>query len=280
MIVYKAVNKKNGKCYIGQTVKTLNERKSGHFTSVRKKDNSYFHKALRKYGKENFEWSVLCECYTKEEMDEKEIYYIQELKSHVKEGNGYNLTLGGGGNLGWIPSEETKRNISVANKGKQLGIPKSEEHKKNIGLGQLGNKRPYQMGDNNVSRRPEVREKISKALKGKKKPYLTERNKLNTGKSYKDIYGKKKANEIKEKQSISHIGIGKDIPKSNETKNKLRESMSKYVYTITTPTGDIEITDSLRNFCKENDVDRNWLCKSYKDNISYKGWYVIRQLIG
>ena len=213
-------------------------------------------------------------------MDEKEIYYIQELKSHVKEGNGYNLTLGGGGNLGWIPSEETKRNISVANKGKQLGIPKSEEHKKNIGLGQLGNKRPYQMGDNNVSRRPEVREKISKALKGKKKPYLTERNKLNTGKSYKDIYGKKKANEIKEKQSISHIGIGKDIPKSNETKNKLRESMSKYVYTITTPTGDIEITDSLRNFCKENDVDRNWLCKSYKDNISYKGWYVIRQLIG
>lgn len=220
MIVYKAVNKKNGKCYVGQTVRTLDKRKYSHGLSAKNGEAGYpFHRALLKYGEENFEWHVLCECSSKKEMDEKEIYYIQELKSHIKEG-GYNLTFGGGGNLGYVPTEETRRKISKSNKGKQLGIPKSEEHKKKIGLGQLGNKRPHQMGDNNVSHRPEVKEKISKSLKGKKRPYMIERNKLNIGKSYDELYGKERANEIKRKQSEKH----KNKIVSDETKKKMSES--------------------------------------------------------
>jgi len=199
MIVYKAVNKINGKCYVGQTVNTLHKRSMSHIRTAKNKEKDYpFHRALIKYGEDSFEWSVICECNTKKEMDEKESFYIKELKSHVSD-NGYNLTLGGEGNLGWIPSEETKRKISEANKGRKCK-PFTQEHKEKLSLCQIGKKRPYQMGENNVSCRPEVREKISKALKGKKKPYLAERNKLNRGKTYDEIYGKDKADEIREKK--------------------------------------------------------------------------------
>ena len=39
--------------------------------------------------------------------------YIKKYNSYGE--NGYNMTYGGEGTLGWIPSEETKRKIGLAN---------------------------------------------------------------------------------------------------------------------------------------------------------------------
>jgi predicted GIY-YIG superfamily endonuclease len=58
MLVYKAENKLNGNLYIGKTTRSLEERRNGHI-SESKSDNLRFHNALRKYGPENFAWSVL-----------------------------------------------------------------------------------------------------------------------------------------------------------------------------------------------------------------------------
>lgn len=50
---------------------------------------------------------------------------------------------------------------------KTKGKPKPEGHGEKVSKALTGIKRPYNEGDNNPSRRPEVKEKISKAKKGK-----------------------------------------------------------------------------------------------------------------
>ncbi len=55
MLIYKVVNKVDGKIYIGQTVGNLNRRKSEHLNDAKVgRYDSYFHNALRKHGKDNF----------------------------------------------------------------------------------------------------------------------------------------------------------------------------------------------------------------------------------
>lgn len=90
-IIYKITNKVNGKSYIGQTRYTLEFRWRQH---LHKKDNTYFHNAIRKYGAENFSLEVLEECpYFN--LNEREIFYIAKYDSF---NSGYNLTIGGDGN--------------------------------------------------------------------------------------------------------------------------------------------------------------------------------------
>lgn len=93
MIIYKVKNKISGKVYIGQTVKTLEYRKNTHILHS-KTPKSKFHKALRSYGADNFEWDVLDTATTKDELNQKEIYYIQKYNS-IEEG--YNMVEGGTG---------------------------------------------------------------------------------------------------------------------------------------------------------------------------------------
>ena len=90
--IYKVTNKINGKVYIGQSV-DIGRRWRQHMTA---EDDSYFHKAIQKYGVENFEWEVIEQC-KKKDLDEREIYWIEYYDSFNK---GYNCTKGGGGNSG------------------------------------------------------------------------------------------------------------------------------------------------------------------------------------
>ena len=73
MIIYKATNKINGKVYIGQSHKSLEERMRRHKNDSTRQD-SYFYRAIRKYGWENFSWEVIDIAETDEELDQKEVY--------------------------------------------------------------------------------------------------------------------------------------------------------------------------------------------------------------
>ena len=84
MIVYKITNLINGKIYIGQTTRTIEERFEEH-----KYAKSYIGKAIRKYGVENFKIGIIEQCQTKEELNERELYWISKCNS--KAPNGYNL---------------------------------------------------------------------------------------------------------------------------------------------------------------------------------------------
>lgn len=86
--IYKITNKVNGKSYIGQTRNTVEFRWRQHYKA---KDNKYFHRAIVKYGKENFEVETLEECNV-EDLNSREIYYISKYNTFE---NGYNLTKGG-----------------------------------------------------------------------------------------------------------------------------------------------------------------------------------------
>ena len=97
MIIYKATNKLDGKCYIGQSTFDLDKRKGEHLRgSRRQRPKYYLHRAIKKHGMDNFEWAVLAECDTRDEMNKTEMKFIEQYKSLAP--NGYNsimMALGG-----------------------------------------------------------------------------------------------------------------------------------------------------------------------------------------
>lgn len=92
MIIYKVTNRLNGMVYIGQTSRSLNRRISEHLSNNR---TSYFDRALRKYGINNFNIEIIDIATSKEELNEKEKYYIEYYDSKIPNGyNMYNMTDG------------------------------------------------------------------------------------------------------------------------------------------------------------------------------------------
>ncbi|BCT30355.1 GIY-YIG nuclease family protein [Bacillus velezensis] len=91
--IYRYRNKINNKNYIGQTT-NFERRMIRHLADSKHPNPMYkIHRAIKKYGIENFEITVLEEC-TKEMLDEREIYWISHFDSY---NNGYNMTGGGNG---------------------------------------------------------------------------------------------------------------------------------------------------------------------------------------
>lgn len=94
MYIYQIENLINHKKYIGSTNNPI-RRKREHFTAA--KCTSYtsynypLQRAIRKYGEENFLFSVIEEC-TIEEVAKKEQDYIIRLNTLTNTGNGYNQT--------------------------------------------------------------------------------------------------------------------------------------------------------------------------------------------
>lgn len=91
--IYKITNTINGKVYIGQTIQPLDKRWSQHKRSARSKEAYSIHRAIAKYGEENFIIECLCNCSI-EELDRLEKKYIEDYNSYSC---GYNETHGGQG---------------------------------------------------------------------------------------------------------------------------------------------------------------------------------------
>lgn len=94
-IIYKIENKINKKIYIGQTTNDLKIRIRCHKYDHKRKDY-YLYRSMRKYGWENFEFSIIKECLNQEDLNNSEIFFIQKFNS-IDPKNGYNLDYGGGG---------------------------------------------------------------------------------------------------------------------------------------------------------------------------------------
>lgn len=104
-IIYKITNKLNNKIYIGMTKRTLEQRKADHLKAYKdqnKRDYNYkIYKAFRKYGIDNFEFSVVEQCKDNE-LGEKEKYYINKFNTIL---DGYNEALGGEGKPLWTDKQ-------------------------------------------------------------------------------------------------------------------------------------------------------------------------------
>lgn len=123
--VYKLQNSINNKVYIGKA-NNPNERKIRHFSNARtgyskNYKNQLIHKAITKYGEENFTFEIIEECENETIALEREVYWIEIYKSYIgKYGKefGYNLTPGGDG--GCTP--ETAKKISKTLSGRILSL--------------------------------------------------------------------------------------------------------------------------------------------------------------
>lgn len=131
--VYKITNKVNGKIYIGITNQGSGVRYYKHWSDARKGDPCPIHKAMAKYGKENFTLEIIDFADTYDELKEKEKFYIKKFNS-MDRSVGYNLTEGGDGTFGRLHSEETKEKIRQ----KALGRKASEETKKKMSESRKG----------------------------------------------------------------------------------------------------------------------------------------------
>lgn len=166
------MNKIDGKIYIGKTIHDLEYRKRSHFEDASANRGYYFHRALCKYGVENFDWQVIDEAATEQELNEKEKYWIQFYKSFDPQ-FGYNLTMGGDGGLvvaavrekirkshiGVSFTNDRKKKMSDALKGREI----TAEWRERISNSMKG-KQAWNKG---IPHSDETRQKISAAKKGK-----------------------------------------------------------------------------------------------------------------
>lgn len=200
--IYITENRINGKRYIGQ-------KKSNKFLGTKYLGSgSLLHKAIIKYGKDNFTVSMLCECNSKEELDLKEIYYIK-LYNAQNDDSFYNLAPGGESGVGGPKFKGHKHTL---------------ESRKKISESLLGENNPF-YGQHHTK---ETREHLKE--KWKTRAPITEETRAKLSKARK---GKKFTEEHKRKISEAQKGVkgnnyGKQL--SIETKNKISNTVSNKVW--------------------------------------------------
>lgn len=139
-IIYFLKNKINNKVYVGQTWRTLDERMKSGYVGCPK-----IHRAIKKYGKNNFYYELITFCFTQEAADKIEINFIEKYDS-IK--NGYNVCMGGSGvmkgrkhtpeSLAKIGkaskniSDETRLKRSLASTGERNGFYGKKHSKESI----------------------------------------------------------------------------------------------------------------------------------------------------
>lgn len=189
--IYLIRNNINGKGYIGQTVRHIKKRFENHLYDSKNGSGVALHKAIRKYGSDNFTITTVVSC---EEvlLDDMEAYYIEFYGTFAPIGHGYNLTKGGDSAPRSKRSAEHCAKLSAAKLGKKLSL----EH----------------------------RSKLSEVRAGvKRKPCSTER-KLKISLANK---GKRRSDKERAAMSLARMGNKnrKGIPHSSEVKGKIRASM-------------------------------------------------------
>lgn len=206
--IYK-ITSPSGKSYIGQTVRDVSRRINRHGKESRCVN---IHRAILKYGKDNFNIEILG-IFLLELLDLAEISAIKE--NNTLSPNGYNLKEGGANG---IPSEETRKKISEALKGKPISPERRLQLKLSFAkyLAERGGKMP--------PKTKEQRLKVSLDKKGKKH---TEEHKAKIrAKALGRIRSEETKRKISEsKKGINHPNYGKS--RSLETRKKISESLTK-----------------------------------------------------
>lgn len=220
MIIYLVTNKVNGKQYIGQTVKDLGKRKSSHISrALYENDSVYFHRAIRKYGPENFDWEILDQCDDVEFLNKLEIFYIGYYNTFY---TGYNLTFGGNNGRGGLRhSVETRKKMSIAKIGEKhpwLGRKHTEALKLKMSKSRMGKKNHFCGKHHSV----ETKRKISEAQLGEKhhmygkhlSPETKKKLSLANSGQNSPLFGKVVSCETRKKMSLARVGRykGQDSP--------------------------------------------------------------------
>jgi group I intron endonuclease len=93
--IYLITNRVNGKVYVGQTRSSVRYRWKNHISQSNSGCKYYFHSAIRKYGEHKFTVSTIQDCYSEQDLDDAEEYWISYYQSFTDRTKGYNTTSGG-----------------------------------------------------------------------------------------------------------------------------------------------------------------------------------------
>lgn len=250
-VVYMYTNKVNGRRYVGIT----NDIERRHKEHIRN-STQLIDKKINEYGIDNFDLVILF-TGTYEECKLKEKEYIKEYKTLASQ-NGYNVTEGGDGVVGFSHSEESKKKMSEAHKNIEHK-PHSEETKQKISKSNIGKHSDYKPTE-------ETKQKISSSLTGRK---LNEeqRKAISNGKigEKNPMYGK----HFNENQS-------KAVIESNKRRKGISTMTKKYIGI--NDEGFIVFSSTIE--MKDNGFDRNGIYKCIRgERKSYKGyrWIVMEK---
>ena len=200
MIVYKTTNLINGKQYIG---------KDHYNNPTYLGSGKLLVKAIKKYGKENFQKEILEYCENDDHLAEREKYWISVYKA-CESKNFYNIVPGGyGGDSITFHPEKDLICEKIRNARKTQIINHSAETRKKISDSQKG-ELGFWYGKSPSN---ETRKKISESLKGKKKPLRTKEHADNLSKANKNQIpwnkGKKNVYSDETRQKMSAARRGK-----------------------------------------------------------------------
>ena len=171
--IYCTRNLINNKKYIGQ------HKYCGKIDKYYLGSGIALNNSIKKYGRKNFKREIICECETLEELNNKEIYYINLLDA-VNSKEFYNLALGGNGGEGnhwWENSSEEARN--------KANLIRSQKMK--------GENNPFYGKKHSRETRDKLSFNASQRI-GKKNPFygkhITDEHKLKMNNALGDISGK------------------------------------------------------------------------------------------
>jgi group I intron endonuclease len=139
--VYLIENLINGKRYVGITGTTVERRFARHQTCARgAHPKCLVHKAMKKYGVNSFTCTELLTVNTAGEAKQMEVALIASYQTFYVDHptKGYNMTRGGDGMHGYVPTEETRQKLRLVN----LGRTYSQQHRQNIANSKIGVPRP------------------------------------------------------------------------------------------------------------------------------------------
>ena len=278
--IYKITNMINGKIYVGKHIDKSEIGFDDYMGS-----GIMIIKAQKKYGIDKFKKEILEEC-SLDELDNKEIYWIQKLNSSNRE-IGYNIASGGegGDTLSNNPNlDNIKKKMRASSK--HIGRKCSEQTKQKIREKAIGRKyKPYFISSEERERRrqcaiknpsfgkchytQEEKEKMSKNRTGSvywNNGVINKRSKTCPGEGWiRGILVTPESKQIRSKTHKNKVSSFKGKHHSEETKKKLSESHkgvligSKNPAAITieaiSPQGEKYIVrGTIESFCKEHQL--------------------------
>ena len=199
MVVYKITSCLNGMIYIGKTTRPLKERIGEH---CRQKNTSLIDRAIQKHGIENFIVEIIEKCETPEQLNEREIFWIAELK--CKHPFGYNQTDGGDGLTGCTDAARAKLSAKQTEIANRPGESERRSQWMTDYYARPGSLEKKSAEQKKRFERPEERDKISIANTGRKQKALS-KMKLSPMRKEKVAYPVLEA-EI-EKRQITRRGL-------------------------------------------------------------------------
>lgn len=228
--IYIATNKTNGKQYVGQTRRSVEERIKKHL-----REDTYFANTLRKYGLDNFRiWKIV---YAQKDLSCWEEYFIKKLNTIRP--SGYNLT-NGGESPKWCEYSKKKmsdtrirKGLAKGNKNPMFNRQHTEEAKRKQKESKMGEKNPMfgRYGEKNPNWRKHPSEETRKKMRENHADFSGE-NHPNYGNYWTDEQKQAMSEKLKGRfAGKNNPNYGNHQPHTEEHKIKISESLHRFYST-------------------------------------------------